>query len=88
MMTAMKVAVAFQTMAQTVGMSCRETAPTASAMIAPNAALQPTPRPLGCQMTRISVKTKTATAISMGNSFDGSATGGGAYRAVVHVLQA
>ncbi len=48
-MTAMKVAVAFQTMAQTTGMSCSETAPAARAMIAPRAALQPTPRPLAAR---------------------------------------
>ena len=40
MMMAMKVAVAFQTMAHTVGMSYRETVPAARAMIAPRAAIQ------------------------------------------------
>lgn len=65
MMTAMNVAVAFQTMAHTAGMSCSETAPVARAMMAPSAALQPTPSPLGCQMTSMRVKTKTAMAGSM-----------------------
>ncbi len=69
MITAMKVAVAFQTMAHTTGMSCNDTAPTLRAMAAPMAALQPTPRPLGCQMTSTRVKTNTATAISMEDSF-------------------
>ncbi|PAV93149.1 hypothetical protein WR25_07624 [Diploscapter pachys] len=69
MMTAMKVTVAFQTMAHTVGMSCSETAPAARAMRAPSAALQPTPSPFGCQMTRMRVKTKTAIATSMMTSY-------------------
>src|SRR5690606_27415969 len=89
MMTAMNVAVAFQTMLHTVGMSCRETAPTPSAMIAPSAALQPTPRPLGCQMTSTRVNTKTASATSMGGVLvERSAAGGSADGAVVHALQA
>ena len=66
MITAMKVAVAFHTMSHTVGMSAKLTTPAARASTAPSEALQPTPRPRGCQMTRIRVNRKMATAISMG----------------------
>ena len=65
MMTAMKVPVAFQTMRQTSGMSARVTTPASNATMAPNIALQPTPSPLGCQMTRTMVAIKINTAISI-----------------------
>lgn len=85
--TAMKVAVAFQTMFQTVGMSPGATLPSARASRAPMLALQPMPRPLGCQMTRTRVNRKMAKAISMGR-LALLAAGGGALRAAVHVAQA
>ena len=89
MITAINVAVAFQTMAHTVGMSCSETAPTARAITAPNVALQPTPNPLGCQMTSTRVKTKTAKASNISKlSNPDSAAGSFAHRTSVHVLQA
>ncbi|MNE59147.1 hypothetical protein D3C80_1542250 [compost metagenome] len=65
MMRAMNVAVAFQMMAQTAGMSCSETTPHSRASTAPMVALQPTPRPLGCQMTRVRVNRKINAAASM-----------------------
>ncbi|MNI69338.1 hypothetical protein D3C73_1250790 [compost metagenome] len=64
-MRAMKVAVAFQMMAHTVGMSCSDTTPNTRASKAPSVALQPTPSPLGCQTTRIRVNRKIRAAGSM-----------------------
>ena len=58
------------------------------AVIAPRVALKPTPRPLGCQMTSTSVKTKTAIATNIQDSLDpGSAAGRFANRTAIHVLQ-
>ena len=65
MMTAMKVAVAFQTMPHTTGTSAGCTTPVASASAAPMAALQPMPRPRGCQMTSTSVPRKMRKAVGM-----------------------
>ena len=62
MMTATKVAVAFQTMFQTTGMSPNDTTPSNSATAAPPSALQPICRPLGCQITRVMVAMKIRTA--------------------------
>ncbi len=84
--TAMKVAVAFQTMAHTVGMSCSDTAPTARAISAPRLALQPTPSPRGCQMTSTRVKRKTAKAISMASPSARRAAGGGLPRTPFHAV--
>ncbi len=64
-MSATKVNVASQTMCQTTGMSCGWITPRASATAAPPNALQPIPRPRGCQMTRTKVTRKIAMA-SMG----------------------
>ena len=60
--TATKVAVAFHTMCQTTGMSEGCTTPASSATRAPPHALQPMPRPLGCQITSVMVTTKMARA--------------------------
>ena len=65
MMTATKVPVAFQTICQTTGMSAQCTTPSNSAMAAPIEALQPMPRPRGCQMTSVSVKMKIRMAVNM-----------------------
>ena len=65
MMMAMKVAVAFQTMCQTVTMSPGCTTPVSRARAAPRLAPQPIPRPRGCQMTSTRVKTKISRAVNM-----------------------
>ena len=70
-MMAMKAAVAFQTTPQTSAMSLAWTTPVARAMPAPMQALQPMPRPRGCQMTRTRVKTKMAAAASMDREVSG-----------------
>ncbi|MNQ17988.1 hypothetical protein D3C85_310190 [compost metagenome] len=75
MITAMNVAVAFQTMFHTTGMSDTCTTPTAKASTAPRLALQPMPKPRGCQMTRIRVRMKIVIAANMRTSRQ--ATGGG-----------
>ncbi|MOA12182.1 hypothetical protein D3C78_1321550 [compost metagenome] len=67
MISEMKVAVAFQTMAHTSGISCSVTTPASRARTAPREALQPTPRPLGCQMTNTMVSRKMENAVSMWN---------------------
>ena len=64
MMMAMKVAVAFQTMFQTTGMSPGWTTPVSRAATAPSEALQPMPRPRGCQMTSVRVAMKINRATS------------------------
>jgi hypothetical protein len=63
--SATKVPVAFQMICHTSGMSLRCTTPKSSANTAPNTALQPTPRPLGCQITRVMVSRKINEAMSM-----------------------
>ncbi len=65
MMIATKVAVAFQTIPHTVGISPSETTPASSATAAPPNALQPIPSPLGCQMTSAIVTTKMVSASSI-----------------------
>jgi hypothetical protein len=65
MISAMKVKVAFQTMSQTTGMSPTLTTPASRASAAPRLALQPTPRPRGCQMTSTRVAMKISSASSM-----------------------
>lgn len=65
MITAIKVAVAFQTICQTSGISPSVTTPLSRASTAPKVALQPTPSPLGCQMTKTMVAIKISTAISI-----------------------
>src|SRR3990167_8899120 len=88
MITAMKVAVAFQTMCHTTGTSPRLTAPVSSARTAPAAALQPTPNPLGCQITKTSVTTKIDAAMSMSMfQIRMSAAGGLAHGSVFHGSQ-
>ena len=67
MMMAMKVAVAFQTMCHTAATSARCTTPVNKAATAPSMALQPIPRPRGCQMTSVMVKTKIRRATSTKN---------------------
>src|SRR5450830_1227094 len=87
MISATKVPVAFQMMCHTTGMSDRLMTPHARARIAPIVALQPTPRPLGCQMTRTMVKIKIAIATSMSKRSDGSAAIAGALWSVAHCIQ-
>ncbi|MCY1453153.1 hypothetical protein D9M71_701270 [compost metagenome] len=65
MIRAMKVPVAFQMMCQTTGISLHCTTPQSNASSAPPVALQPTPRPRGCQITRVMVSRKIKDAISM-----------------------
>ena len=65
MISAMKVAVAFQMIAHTAGISCNDTTPNSRASTAPRVALQPTPRPLGCQMTKVRVNRNINAAGSM-----------------------
>jgi hypothetical protein len=65
MMTATKVAVAFQTICQTTGISAKCTTPSSSAIPAPIEALQPMPRPRGCQITSVRVKMKIRMAVNM-----------------------
>ena len=65
MITAIKVAVAFQTICHTTGKSASCTPPVASASAAPKAALQPIPKPRGCQITSTRVRTKIAPASNM-----------------------
>lgn len=77
MMTATKVAVAFQTMPQTTATSAQCTTPRASATMAPSDALQPMPRPAGCQMTRTRVAAKIRRAASMCCFLRGCAGGSG-----------
>ncbi len=62
MMTAINVAVAFQTICQTAGISPMCTTPASSASAAPIQALQPILSPFGCQITNTSVKKKIAPA--------------------------
>src|SRR3546814_9279581 len=61
---ATNVAVAFQTICQTTGMSLKLTTPKASASAAPIKALQPMFKPRGCQMTRTMVTIKINNAAS------------------------
>ncbi|MNM54602.1 hypothetical protein D3C81_657280 [compost metagenome] len=68
MITAIKVAVAFQTIFQTTGMSSRWITPQTNASTAPILALQPMLSPLGCQMTRISVSKKRLPASNISDS--------------------
>jgi len=68
MMTAIKVAVAFQTIFHTTGMSPTWTTPATSARTAPKLALHPIPRPRGCQITSTSVRTKIAIAPNIGRT--------------------
>ena len=58
MITAINVAVAFQTIFQTTGMSPTPITPVTSANTAPMLALQPIFNPLGCQITSTSVSKK------------------------------
>ena len=60
--SATNVPVAFQIIDHTKGMSLTCTTPKISANTAPIDALQPTPKPRGCQMTNTIVKTKIALA--------------------------
>lgn len=62
MMSATKVKVAFQTMCQTVGILRQWMTPRARSITAPAMALQPMPKPRGCQMTNTRVAMKTARA--------------------------
>ncbi|MOA37311.1 hypothetical protein D3C78_1588900 [compost metagenome] len=57
-MTAIKVAVAFQTIFHTTGISAMCTTPDTRASIAPRVALQPIPNPFGCQITNTVVRMK------------------------------
>ena len=61
-MMAMSVAVAFQTIDQTRGMSLRLITPERSARRAPALALQAILSPRGCQMTKTMVTTKIVMA--------------------------
>ena len=63
--TAIKVAVAFQTIFHTTGISSTCTTPAIKASTAPSDALQPMPNPFGCQITRKMVRTKIAPASSI-----------------------
>ncbi len=65
MITATKARVAFQTMPTTVGTSEKCTTVVARATTAPPSALQPMPRPLGCQITRVSVARKIRMAATV-----------------------
>src|SRR5690625_703277 len=65
--SATKVKVASQTMPHTVATSCNCTTPANRAVTAPASALQPMPRPRGCQITRASVRMKIVSAGSMRN---------------------
>src|SRR5690606_12102884 len=60
--TAINVAVAFQTIFHTTGISLMWITPLISASAAPMVALQPMLSPLGCQMTSTSVNKKIAPA--------------------------
>ncbi len=60
--TAIKVAVAFQTIFHTTGISPTCTTPDIRARPAPSIALQPIPNPFGCQITKTMVRTKIAPA--------------------------
>ena len=71
MIRATKVPVAFQIISQTKGISLRCTTPLSKASTAPSMALQPTPRPLGCQITRVMVSRKIKEAISMHSNLHG-----------------
>src|SRR3954466_3825278 len=62
-MIAIKVPVAFHTMCHTNGISAKLITPNNSASIAPSDALQPMPRPRGCQMTSVSVSKKIRKAV-------------------------
>lgn len=66
--TATKAPVAFQTICQTAGISARCTVPVRRARRAPSDALQPMPRPRGCQITSVRVRIKIARAVSMMSS--------------------
>ncbi|MNG23316.1 hypothetical protein D3C84_1079040 [compost metagenome] len=68
MISATNVPVAFQMICHTIGMSISCTTPKTSASTAPNTALQPTPRPLGCQITSVMVSRKMSEAMSMQNN--------------------
>lgn len=68
MMTAINVAVAFQTIFHTTGISLMWITPLTSASTAPIVALQPILNPLGCQMTSTSVNRKIAPARNIVNS--------------------
>ncbi|MNC60378.1 hypothetical protein D3C75_1102520 [compost metagenome] len=61
----MKVPVAFQMICQTTGISPHCTTPLSNASTAPPVALQPTPSPRGCQITRVMVRRKISDAINM-----------------------
>lgn len=70
-----KVKVASQTMCHTTGTSPRLITPVSRATTAPIVALQPMPRPRGCQMTNTSVTRKMATvsmAVPVGARIDRS----------------
>lgn len=60
--TAINVAVAFQTIFHTTGISAMCITPDARASTAPNVALQPIPNPFGCQITKTMVRIKMAPA--------------------------
>jgi hypothetical protein len=66
MIRATKVMVASQTICQTTGTSCQPMTPVSNARTAPPMALQPMPRPRGCQMTKTSVTMKMANASILG----------------------
>src|SRR3546814_5184922 len=68
MINAINVPVAFQMICHTRTMSPTCTTPLNSASNAPSVALQPTPRPLGCQITSVMVSRKINDARSMRNS--------------------
>ena len=61
-MTAINAAVAFQTIFHTTGISPGWTTPVTNASTAPSVALQPMPKPFGCQITNTMVRTKIAPA--------------------------
>src|SRR5690625_5232941 len=66
--TPIRVRVAFQTYPITSVTSCRFTIPRARARAAPPAALQPMPSPRGWMITRLRVRTNTATAATISRS--------------------
>ncbi|MNF17669.1 hypothetical protein D3C80_2213170 [compost metagenome] len=65
MIRAIKVPVAFQMICQTTAISPHCTTPLSNANKAPPLALQPTPKPRGCQITRVMVSKKINDAISI-----------------------
>src|SRR5690625_2761594 len=62
---ATNVKVASQTMSHTIKISDHCTTPTSNATAAPPSALQPMPRPRGCQITNASVMAKILSAVTV-----------------------